>query len=210
MARNPGDHRLEHADVCGKHPASHRREAGRHDRGELRHRHLRYEGRDHQGRLGHSDERVRRRGKRFGPRGLHRSAHDPREASNDPLHQAKVVEHRRERGEEDQCRQDVDCNSERLGRIVAKDERRPLCGEPKQREDEIVQHREEPSPASVFITRSPNANCRPRPQPTILQGTRSRCFENIHAMATIAKGPTSDISRCKMVASIEAELTRYS
>ena len=114
--RRGGDHRGgqqvggvdPQAHEGGQHGAGDGGEAAHHEGHQLRAGHGGHVGAHHEGGLGLADEDVGRRRQALGARGAQAAAHDPGEGPHHRLHQAEVVEHAHQGGEEDDGGQDLE------------------------------------------------------------------------------------------------------
>ena len=106
MAGDVGKIRRQYADVRCHNATGNRRKAADHHGVQLRLRESTDERLDHERRLRHAYEDIPRHREGFGARRAHCALHDPGDATDQTLHDAEVIEHRRERREEDDCRQD--------------------------------------------------------------------------------------------------------
>ena len=135
----------EHLDIGRHDAAGDGGHAADHDRHELGLGHRADVGLDQQRRLGLADEDVGRGGERLGARGAHELGHEPGDALDHLLQDAEVVEHRGQRGDEDDRRQHLEGEVEaqavgaRVGRQAAKDELGALGGEAEQADNGAAQ-----------------------------------------------------------------------
>ncbi len=111
---NPGrlGRSAQHGDVAGEHAAGDGGHAAHHHGQQFRLGHAGDVGAHHQRRLGLADEHVRRHRQRFRAADAHHLEHDPGHALHDLLHEAQVVEHAHQRGEEDDGRQHLEGEDE--------------------------------------------------------------------------------------------------
>ena len=145
MLLHLGQGLAEHLDVGGHDAAGDGGHAADHDGQDLGLGHGPDVRLDQQGRLGLADEDVGRVGERLGAARAHELGHDPGHAPDHRLQDAQVVQHRGQRGDEDDRRQDLEGEkgAQAVGARVrgqpAEDELGALGGEVQQADDGAAQ-----------------------------------------------------------------------
>ena len=159
---------------------------------------------DRQRRLGLAEEERGGDVQRLGAAGPHQPGHHDREAADDPLHHAQVIEHGEQGRDEDDRRQDPEGEDE-TGRALgvdqrlAEDELGAGQGAVEDRLDRLAGALSMARiPAGTRRTRSAKPHCRTSPQKTTRPEIARRFSERKTATPRIATIPTSPRARSAM------------